>query len=85
MQFIGNLAGLPAGPGLTLPGNLQLTASGAGTDADPAKIQLATTAPIGTLRFGPRPNGMTQNVQRWAQPCCTCTKARTRPENSVTR
>ena len=47
LQFIGNLAGLPAGPGLTLPGNLQLTASGAGTDADPAKIQLATTASIG--------------------------------------
>ncbi|HZZ37514.1 MAG TPA: DUF6603 domain-containing protein [Acidobacteriaceae bacterium] len=47
LQFIGNLAGLPAGPGLALPGNLQLTASGAGTDADPAKIQLATTAPIG--------------------------------------
>ena len=47
LQFIGNLAGLPAGPGLTLPGNLQLTASGAGTDADPVKLQLQTTAAIG--------------------------------------
>jgi large repetitive protein len=49
LQFIGNLAGLPAGPGLTLPGQLQLTASGAGTDADPVKVQLATTAPIGSV------------------------------------
>ena len=49
LQFIGNLAGLPAGPGLSLPGNLQLTASGAGTDADPVKIQLATTAAIGGI------------------------------------
>ena len=47
LQFIGNIAALPAGPGLTLPGNLQLTASGAGTDADPVKVQLATTAAIG--------------------------------------
>jgi hypothetical protein len=47
LQFIGNIAGLPAGPGLTLPGNLQLAASGAGTDADPVKVQLATTAAIG--------------------------------------
>ena len=49
LQFIANLAGLPAGPGLTLPGDLQLTASGAGTDADPVKVQLATTAPIGNV------------------------------------
>ncbi|HEY2419742.1 MAG TPA: hypothetical protein VGH84_17635, partial [Steroidobacteraceae bacterium] len=49
LQFIGNLAGLPAGPGLSLPGNLQLTASGAGTDADPVKIQLATSAAIGGI------------------------------------
>ena len=47
LQFIGSIAGLPAGPSLTLPGNLQLTASGAGTDADPVKLQLATTASIG--------------------------------------
>jgi len=47
LQFIGTIAGLPAGPGLTLPGNLQVTASGAGTDADPVTIQLATTAAIG--------------------------------------
>lgn len=47
LQFLGKLAGLPAGPGLTLPGKLQLLASGAGTDADPVKLDLATTAPIG--------------------------------------
>jgi large repetitive protein len=47
LQFIGNIAGLPPGPGLSLPGNLQITASGAGTDADPVKVQLATTAAIG--------------------------------------
>ncbi|HEY1986688.1 MAG TPA: DUF6603 domain-containing protein [Terracidiphilus sp.] len=47
LQFIGNLAGLLAGPGLTLPGSLQLTATGVGTDADPVKLQLATTASIG--------------------------------------
>ena len=47
LQFIGTLAGLPAGPGLTLPGDLELTASGAGTDADRVKLQLITTAPIG--------------------------------------
>ena len=28
---------------------------------------------------------MMQKVQRWSQPCCTCTKARARPANSVTR
>lgn len=49
LQFIGNIASLPAGPGLSLPGNLELTATGAGTDADPVKVQLATTAPIGGL------------------------------------
>ena len=27
-----------------------------------------TTAPAGTDRDGPRPNGMMQNVQRWSQP-----------------
>ena len=34
-------------------------------------------------RLGPRPNGMMQKVQRWSQPCCTWTKARARPANSV--
>ena len=43
------------------------------------------STPIGTERLGPRPNGMMQNVQRWSQPCCTCTKARARLANSVTR
>ncbi|UWZ84403.1 DUF6603 domain-containing protein [Occallatibacter riparius] len=47
LQFIGNLAGLPAGPGLTLPGDLQITASGAGTAVDPIKLQVQTTAAIG--------------------------------------
>lgn len=47
LQAINSAAGLPAGPGLSLPGGLQLTASGAGTDANPTKLQLATTAPIG--------------------------------------
>jgi hypothetical protein len=47
LQFIGTSLGLPAGPGLSLPGNLELTATGAGTAADPVKVQLATTAPIG--------------------------------------
>ena len=42
-------------------------------------------APIGTERLGPRPNGMMQKVQRWSQPCCTCTNARARLANSVTR
>jgi hypothetical protein len=47
LQLIGSLAGLPAGPGLSLPGDLALTATGAGTDADPVKIQLDTTTAIG--------------------------------------
>lgn len=46
LEAIGNLAGLGAGPGLALPGDLRLTASGAGTDASPLTIQLATAAPI---------------------------------------
>ncbi len=41
--------------------------------------------PIATERFGPRPCGMMQNVQWWSQPCCTCTNARARPANPVTR
>lgn len=47
LQAINTAAGFPAGPGLTLPGSLQLTASGAGTSADPVKVQLGTSAPIG--------------------------------------
>ncbi|MGA8043261.1 MAG: DUF6603 domain-containing protein [Terracidiphilus sp.] len=46
LQLLSTSLGLPPGPGLTLPGNLALTASGAGTDADPVRLQLATTAPI---------------------------------------
>ncbi len=47
LQAINQAAGFPAGPGLSLPGGLQLTASGAGTNADPVAVQLSTTAPIG--------------------------------------
>ena len=47
VKFIGTIAGLPPGPGLTLPGGLELTATGAGTGGDPVKVQLATTSAIG--------------------------------------
>ncbi len=47
LQAINTAAGFLPGPGLSLPGGLQLTASGVGTDADPTKLQLATTAAIG--------------------------------------
>lgn len=47
LQIINNALGFPAGPGLSLPGGLQLTASGAGTDASPTTLQLATTSAIG--------------------------------------
>jgi hypothetical protein len=47
LQAINTAAGFAAGPGLSLPAGLQLTASGAGTDADPVKLQIATTAAIG--------------------------------------
>jgi large repetitive protein len=47
LQFLNSKAGLPVGPGLRLPAGLQLTATGAGTDADPVRLVLATTADIG--------------------------------------
>jgi len=47
LQDVNQLAGLPAGSGLTLPGGFQLTASGSGTVTEPVQLQLATTAPIG--------------------------------------
>jgi hypothetical protein len=47
LQFIGTLANLPAGPGLSLPGDIEVTATGAGTATDPVTLQLATTTPIG--------------------------------------
>jgi large repetitive protein len=47
LQDVNQAAGLPAGPGVSLPGGLQLTASGAGTNADPVTLQFVTTAPIG--------------------------------------
>jgi hypothetical protein len=46
LQTIANLLRAPAGTGLNLPGNLQLTAEGAGTAADPTALHLLTTAPI---------------------------------------
>ena len=45
LTAIANAAGLPTGPGLALPGNLQLTASG----ADPVQLQLSTTSPLGGI------------------------------------
>ena len=39
----------------------------------------STASTVGTERELPRPKGMMQNVQRWSQPFCTCTKARVRP------
>ena len=47
LQIINTALGFAPGPGLSLPGGLQLTASGAGTDASPTTLQLATTALIG--------------------------------------
>ena len=44
---INQLAGFPAGPGLTLPGGFELTVGGSGTAADPTKLELSTTAPVG--------------------------------------
>ena len=43
LQAINTALGGVAGPGITLPSNLQLTASGTGTAGDPTKLQLATT------------------------------------------
>ncbi len=49
LQLINSAAGLPAGPGITLPGGLQITASGAGTAASPTTLNLSTTVPIGEV------------------------------------
>ena len=43
LQSTASTIGLPAGPGLTLPGGIELTASG----ANPVELRLSTTAPIG--------------------------------------
>jgi hypothetical protein len=43
LEEIGRAIGAPAGPGLTVPGNLRLTASG----TDPITMRLETTAAIG--------------------------------------
>ncbi len=47
LQDINQAAGLGAGSGLTLPGGFQVTAAGSGTSADPTKLQVSTTAPVG--------------------------------------
>jgi hypothetical protein len=47
LKDINQVAGLPAGPGLTFPGGFELTAAGSGTAADPTTLQLSTTAPVG--------------------------------------
>jgi large repetitive protein len=49
LQWLNSKAGLPAGPGLTLPAGLQLTSTGAGTDADPVRLVVATTAAINNI------------------------------------
>ena len=43
LQAINQAAGFPAGAGLSLPGGLQLTASGSGMPADPVLLQLRGT------------------------------------------
>ena len=45
LDAIGSTMGLPPGPGLSLPGNLVVTAAG----SSPAQIQLSTTAPLGDV------------------------------------
>jgi hypothetical protein len=47
LKDINQLAGFPAGPGLTLPGGFQVAAAGSGTTANPTKLQLSTVAPVG--------------------------------------
>ena len=47
LKAINRAIGMPAGPGLSLPSGLQLAASGAGTNVDPVRLALSTTAPIG--------------------------------------
>ena len=52
------------------------------TRSPPASRTCRTTAPIGTERFGPRPNGMTQKVQRWSHPAAP-ERRRASARNSV--
>jgi hypothetical protein len=49
LQLINSAAGLPAGPGLSLPAGLSLSAGGAGSASDPVALHLTTTAPLGGL------------------------------------
>lgn len=47
LQWVNTKAGLPAGSGVQLPGNLQVVAQGVGSASDPVRIALQTTSPIG--------------------------------------
>jgi hypothetical protein len=47
LQRINQAAGLPAGPGLQLPGSISITGSGGTSAADPIRIAGATTSPLG--------------------------------------
>lgn len=47
LQAINTALGGVPGPGISLPANVQFTASGTGTSVDPTILQLATTADIG--------------------------------------
>jgi large repetitive protein len=47
LSDINQLAGFPAGPGITLPGGFELTSGGSGTATDPTMLELSTASPIG--------------------------------------
>ncbi len=47
LQQINQFAGLPAGPGLQLPGDISISAAGGTSAADPIRIDAVTTAPLG--------------------------------------
>ena len=47
LQQINQFAGLPAGPGLQLPGDISISAAGGTSATDPIRIDAATTAPLG--------------------------------------
>jgi hypothetical protein len=46
LQRINQFAGLPAGPGLQLPGDIAISAAGGTAPTDPIRIDAVTTAPI---------------------------------------
>jgi hypothetical protein len=47
LQQINQFAGLPAGPGLQLPGDISISAAGGTSASDPIRIDAATIAPLG--------------------------------------